>query len=125
MPGGPKKTILLVEDDPDNREIIAELLGDAGYHVVSKINGEEAIAHLEKGERPNAILLDLMMPGMDGWSFVDAQKRSSSADVPVVVISAISNVETRAADIAAAAYLQKPVDLTLLLETVQKVVGPP
>ena len=125
MSGGQKKTILLVEDDPDNREIIAELLGDAGYDVVSKINGAEALEHLQNGPRPNAILLDLMMPGMDGWSFVDAQKKSISKDVPVVVISAISNVETRAADIEAAAYLQKPVDLTLLLETVQKVAGPP
>jgi CheY-like chemotaxis protein len=125
MAGAGKKTILLVEDDPDNREIIAELLDDAGYHVVSKINGAEALEHLKTSEKPSVILLDLMMPGMDGWSFVAAQRDTLGLDVPLVVISAISNVETRAADIPAAAYLQKPVDLTLLLETVQKVAGPP
>jgi two-component system, chemotaxis family, chemotaxis protein CheY len=122
------KTILLVEDDADNSEIIAELLMDAGYDVVAKENGIEALDHLRTSEsKPDLIVLDLMMPGMDGWEFAEKGRATGLADdeIPLIVLSAISNVESKAKTIPAAAYLQKPVELTLLLETVKKVCGEP
>ena len=122
------KTILLVEDDADNSEIIAELLTDAGYQVVPKGNGLEALDHLRGGAaKPDLIVLDLMMPEMDGYEFA-AESHAAGVDrgIPLIVLSAVSNVEVKAADkIAAEAYLQKPVELSLLLETVKKVIGPP
>jgi CheY-like chemotaxis protein len=70
-------------------------------------------------------VLDLMMPEMDGYEFSHRASGSGSGDIPTIVLSAVSNVETKAQKIPARAYLQKPVELTLLLDTVKKVIGPP
>ncbi len=83
--------ILLVEDDVDVREAIAEGLEDVGYHVMATANGREALDYLKTaaGGLPGLILLDLMMPTMDGWEFQEQMAREPTcAGIPVVVLSA-------------------------------------
>jgi two-component system chemotaxis response regulator CheY len=82
------QTILIVEDDLDVRESLAEVVEKAGYHVDVASNGLEALAYLhDHRERPCVVLLDLMMPVMDGWTFMQVA-RQEGFDVPVVVFSA-------------------------------------
>ena len=109
------KRILVVDDDHDIRESLAEVLGELGYDVAIAGNGREALDEL--GRAPTAaVLLDLMMPVMDGWQFRDAQRRTPAlAAVPVIVISADGNVATSAASLQARAFLRKPIHINDLL----------
>jgi CheY-like chemotaxis protein len=110
------KTILLVEDDIDVRATVCELLAEEGYSVVTARNGAEALHYLKKTTMlPQLILLDLLMPVMDGWQFRAEQKRDGRlSTIPVVVYSAHGTRQP----IDAVAILAKPVGLTELLDTV-------
>ncbi|MCY0991240.1 response regulator [Nannocystis sp. ILAH1] len=114
--------ILLVEDDADIRDAVAELLRDEGYDVHGVDNGEKALTYLHQAERePCLILLDLMMPVLDGWQVIDrlrAQDRLLA--LPVVVMSAAS---PKAAPADVAAFVRKPIDLDLLLGLVKRYCG--
>ena len=113
------KRILIVEDDTDIREVLSQVLEFEGYAVHTVGNGQEALEHLQSSERPGLILLDLMMPVMDGWHFREQQQRNSQwATIPVVILSADGNAHQKAATLQAASYLKKPVDLETLLHTV-------
>jgi CheY-like chemotaxis protein len=114
--------ILLAEDDADLREAMLDTLQDAGYHVVAVPNGREALDWLHDAERlPSLILLDLMMPVMDGWQFREAQRNDPKAStVPVVILSAMGTHPT----IDAAEYLKKPTKLKPLIEVVERYCGP-
>jgi CheY-like chemotaxis protein len=115
------KTILVVEDDMATREALAMILSAEGYEVVSAGDGREALASLRGPSRPDLILLDLMMPIMDGWQFRREQAQDPTLSViPVVVLSADGNVQQKATSLRAAGYLQKPVDLENLLEVIRK-----
>jgi CheY-like chemotaxis protein len=82
-------TVLVVDDDPEIRESIAELLNDEGYQVLVAGNGREALDQIRGGARPNLIVLDLMMPVMDGWQFLEERTRDLALKaIPVVVVSA-------------------------------------
>ena len=82
-------TVLIVDDDDGIRESLADVLGDLGYDVVTAPHGKAAIDLLRTGTKPGVILLDLMMPVMDGWAFREAQQKDASIkDIPVVVITA-------------------------------------
>jgi CheY-like chemotaxis protein len=117
-------SILIVEDDLAIREVLTEVLEEEGYQVTGASNGQEAIQFLRSNTRPCLILLDLMMPVMNGWQFrAEQQQDPSLAPVPVVVISADSDLKTKAASIDAAAYLPKPIQLTHLLNTVEQYCG--
>ena len=113
--------VLVVEDDPDIRATLCEALEDNGYATAGAGNGVEALAYLRSGaEKPCLILLDLMMPVMDGQTFRAEQRADAAlADIPVVVISAYRDVEKYAEDLATD-YLAKPVRLETLLETTRK-----
>jgi CheY-like chemotaxis protein len=113
--------VLVVEDDPDIRATICEALEDNGYATAGAGNGVEALAYLRSAaEKPCLILLDLMMPVMDGQTFRAEQRADPAfADIPVVVISAYRDVE-KYADELAADCLPKPVRLDTLLETARK-----
>jgi CheY-like chemotaxis protein len=113
--------VLVVEDDPDIRATICEALEDHGYATAGASNGVEALEYLRSGaEKPCLILLDLMMPVMDGQTFRAEQRADPAlADIPVVVISAYRDVDKHAADLATE-YLAKPVRLDTLLETARK-----
>jgi CheY-like chemotaxis protein len=110
--------ILLVEDDTAIREVLAEALRGEGFEVTCASNGAEALRRLGDGATtPGVILLDLMMPVMDGWSFRAAQRRDPRlTDIPVVVLSA--DAEGTLANLAPAAFLAKPYDLDRLLAVV-------
>src|SRR5688572_24312747 len=84
------RRVLIVEDDGDIRDAIAELLADNDYSPVAAANGQDALAQLQKAdEKPCVILLDLMMPVMDGWAFRAAQRANPDLqDIPIVVLSA-------------------------------------
>jgi CheY-like chemotaxis protein len=115
--------ILLVEDDFSIRETIAELLEDEGFRVTCAANGAEALARLETGEEPQLILLDLMMPVMDGSEFRRAQLGDPRiSEIPVVVLSASHGADRRAATLDAEAFLAKPFEVQSLLETVSRFV---
>lgn len=116
--------ILLVEDDDATRECMVVLLGLQGYTVTEATNGREALDRLRHGERPRLILLDLMMPVMDGRQFRDEQRRDPDlADIPVVVVSADAAVDQKAAALEAAGHLQKPIDINHLLELLRGRAG--
>ena len=83
-----KKTILLVEDDEETSESLRELLEEHGYRVLQGRNGREAQDQLRGNVRPDCILLDLWMPGKDGWTFASELKESGLGDIPLVVITA-------------------------------------
>lgn len=110
--------ILIVEDDEDLREMMAQLLALEGFKAETAANGREALAYLAQGDRPDVILLDLMMPVMDGWEFRRHQVTDPAlAAVPVVVLSALEPV--RAGALEGVAFLKKPLDFDRLLDLVR------
>lgn len=111
--------VLIVEDDPDSRNMLAALLGLHGYRSVVASNGLEAL-EAARQERPGVILLDLMMPVMDGQAFRQEQLNDSTlASVPVIVLSAHARTPELAEALGAAAYLLKPFDLDQLLNVIK------
>src|SRR5205823_13422880 len=84
--------VLIVDDDPALRESLSEVLEDAEYSPLVAANGQEALAFLRQGYKPCVILLDLMMPIMDGWQFRAAQLADPDlGPIPVVVLSAVND----------------------------------
>jgi CheY-like chemotaxis protein len=116
--------LLVVEDDDDVREALADVLRDAGYDVAWAADGAEAIRALRSGLRPSAILLDLMMPVMDGFEF-RAEQRGDPAlsSIPVIVVSADRFLEQDGRSLGAAASLAKPPQVPELLATVARVAA--
>jgi CheY-like chemotaxis protein len=111
---------MVVEDDFAIRETLRELLEDEGYRVLWASNGQEALALLEH-RSPRLILLDLMMPVMDGREFRLAQRSDPAlARIPVVVISADHALEQKVAGLAVDGWLAKPFELDALLATLQR-----
>ena len=118
---GGSRRILLVEDDPDIRVSLQSILGDEGFEVVACNNGREALARLGAMSAPDLIILDLMMPVMDGWQFRIQQKNDPAlAQIPVIAISA--DASSKAAAIDAAAYLNKPFDHAALMSAIERVL---
>jgi len=116
-------TVFIVEDDVDTREMLGRFLELEGYRVESAANGKLALERLDAGAPACVILLDLMMPVMDGWQFRREQvQHAALADIPVIVVSAAGR--DRLQQIDANAYLSKPVDLDELLERVTEYCRP-
>lgn len=115
------KRILLVEDDVDILEALQELLESEGYTVLCATNGLEALQVLRTQSLPTLILLDLMMPVMDGYQFCHAKKEDPRlAQIPVVVMSADGQVEKKIAQIGIPDFLKKPVELEAVLANVRR-----
>jgi CheY-like chemotaxis protein len=105
--------VLVVEDDPDLRLMMAHLLAAEGFETMVAANGRQALEALEHGPTPQVILLDLMMPVMDGFAFRQAQQLLPRfAHIPVIVLSAVAE---RASSIHAVATLKKPLDVDALI----------
>jgi CheY-like chemotaxis protein len=116
-------TVLIVEDDIDTREMLGRFLELEGYRVETAENGKLALERLGSGVQACVILLDLMMPVMDGWQFRQEQTRNAAlADIPVIVVSAAGRERIQKID--ADAYLSKPVDLEELLGCVTQFCRP-
>jgi CheY-like chemotaxis protein len=124
----PIHRILVVEDDRALRETLADILADEGYEVACVSNGREALESLGKGLLPDLIVLDLVMPVMDGWAFRDAQRRRPElARIPMMVLSASLPVDSpRIRALEAEAVLSKPVGIDRLISALRGVaIGTP
>lgn len=121
----PEGYVLVVDDDEDIRLTLQQILEEEGFQVRSAANGQEALELLlASRESPRLILLDLMMPVMDGSRFRSRQiAEPRIADVPVIIISAGGGLSQKANVLRAAGYLAKPIDLRTLIGTVQRWVG--
>jgi CheY-like chemotaxis protein len=109
--------ILVIEDNDDVREMMAVTLELEGHQVQTAANGRDALEQLRNGEKPCVILLDLMMPVMNGWEFRrEIERDAALADVPVVVISAATGELVRKT--RADAIILKPIDMDQLLDVV-------
>ena len=113
-------TILIIDDDADIRRMLTTFLAFKGYQTLSAGNGQEALAQLQCVDTPpRLILLDQMMPVMDGTAFRQVQQRDPLlAAIPVVLLSAVDAVQTRTTP--ADAFLPKPIDLESLLGLVTR-----
>jgi signal transduction histidine kinase len=122
-PGGEQEPtrILLVEDDSDIRSSLQSILIDEGFSVAACENGQEALSRLGCALAPDLIILDLMMPVMDGWQFRIHQKNDPAlAQIPVIAISA--DLSSKAGAVDAAAYLSKPFEHASLMRTIERVL---
>lgn len=113
------KSVLVVEDDLDVRDALVQVLEYEGYSVAAAANGREAMDLLRHRGRPRVILLDLMMPVMDGWQFRAEQTLDPGlAEIPVIVISAGADIERKASSMGAAGFFRKPIEVDALLDVV-------
>ena len=119
-PDGAVSRILVIEDDLDLGETVCEILEMSGYRASHATDGLAALQVLGQGELFDLILLDLMMPRMDGWAFRDAQLRDKKfKDIPVVVLSARAEIGK---PIKADLLLRKPIEPETLLQTIQNLI---
>jgi CheY-like chemotaxis protein len=117
----PQRRVLVIEDDDIIRESLVDFLGDNGYAAFGAVHGREAMDKLHAGPVPCLIVLDLMMPVMDGQAFREQQLQDPSlSGIPTVVMSAHRNVEHVAEEVSAVGYLKKPLKLEKVLELVQR-----
>jgi two-component system, chemotaxis family, chemotaxis protein CheY len=114
-----ERLVLIVDDDQDILQMLGLCLSTAGYRIVMSNNGEEALEVL-KTERPHVILLDLMMPVMDGWQFVAEMDARGLRGSNLVILSANRAVQGHAGSLRASAHLAKPFDLDELLGKVEE-----
>jgi len=118
-----RRSILLVEDEPEIRESLKDALESEGYEVVTASNGQEALDVLSTIRKPCLILLDLMMPVMNGWEFAEAlQADSELAEIPIIVVTAFGQ-ELQRSRIATWDVIPKPVDLDRLFRSVKCFCG--
>ena len=123
----PAPTVLLVEDNEDNRTIYSTILRHTGHEVWEAANGEEGI-RLARLHLPSVILMDVAMPGIDGWEATRLLKLDpATAQIPVIALTAHAMAEDRrrAAEAGCAGYLAKPVEPRRVVEEVRKLVGRP
>jgi CheY-like chemotaxis protein len=117
-----ERLVMIVEDDHDVLESLSEILADHDYRSVGAANGQEALDRLRAArEKPCVILLDMMMPIMDGWQFRALQKDDPElGSIPVVVLTAHAKIQATREEMQAAGYLTKPVQLKDLLRTIEQ-----
>lgn len=121
------KRVLMIDDEAGVSQLVQALLRDEGFEVRAESNGPAGLAALD--EMPfDVVLLDLMMPGMSGWEFLDALQTRADGRPPVAILSAVFGDDEirRALDVYGAnAYITKPFRIAELLETVVRLTGTP
>lgn len=116
--------ILIVEDNQPNREMLARRLERKGFSVIAAPDGEEGYA-LARAEAPDLILMDISLPGMDGWQVIELLKAEpKTRDIPTIVLTAHALVTDRgkAVDVGCKDYFSKPFDFQQLLETIGRLL---
>jgi len=113
--------VLVVDDDEPIRHLASCALELEGYEVIVAEDGADALEQIEQ-QPPDLIVLDVMMPGMDGLRFSQAYHARAGNHAPLVVLSAVADVDTCAAEVGAASYLRKPVEIETFLETIDRLV---
>ena len=117
--GGEVGPILLIEDDPGIRGVVRMTLEDEGYAVVEATDGAAAL-ELARRHGPSLILLDMRMPGLNGWQFAESYRALPGAHAPIVVLTAGQDAAGRAAEVGADDYLDKPFELDELVAVVSR-----
>ncbi len=116
--------ILVIDDSNTNVVLLQAILGSKGYRIMTALNAREAMM-LIKRDRPHLILLDLLMPEISGYDFLeDIKANERLSDIPVVVVSAVTdetNIE-KTREMGAAEFIPKPVNIKTLVETVESVL---
>lgn len=118
------KTVLIAEDNDDNRIVYSTMLEHYGYRVVYTEDGSE-VQRLAEKEKPSVILMDISLPGMDGWTATQLLKDDpDTAGIPVIAITAhaLSEDRKKAQEVGCDGYLSKPVEPRRVLEEVQRFV---
>jgi two-component system alkaline phosphatase synthesis response regulator PhoP len=115
------KRVLVAEDDPAIRAVLAEALADEGYAIATAADGQLALEEYASF-RPDVVVLDLMMPVVDGFEFLH-RREPSCCSVPVVVITAAYRPRAFAPDLGVAALILKPFDIRVLVRTLAAVLG--
>ncbi len=116
--------ILIVEDNEPNRQMLARRLERKGFAVIAAPDGEEGYS-LARAEAPDLILMDLSLPGMDGWQVIDLLKSEiSTRDTPVIILTAHALIDDRSKAVAVGCddYFSKPVDFQRLLDTIDRLL---
>lgn len=111
--------MLVVDDQEAIRDTLQLALDDEGFTVECASNGREALAVMGRW-KPDVILLDLMMPVMDGWAFCAEQKRTGD-QTPIVLLSAAGGLQEHAQELCAAAFIPKPFDIDRVVSTIEQV----
>jgi CheY-like chemotaxis protein len=120
----PGQSILVVDDDDDFRQTLAEVLVEAGYPVQQAENGEKALQRAAE-EQPGIVLLDLKMPVLDGWGVMERMREDPQmSSVPILILSAYG-FEWEQELVGAQGYIPKSVGMDEILERVRKAAGPP
>jgi len=118
------KSLVIIEDDDVAREALTILLGQHGYRTTAFPDGRQGMEYLRAGARPDAILLDMLMPVLDGWRFLEElQKWSEPLSVPVIVTTGTILTREWARQKGCAGFVRKPIDPELLLAELQRCVG--
>jgi CheY-like chemotaxis protein len=112
------RTVLVVDDDPDLRELMRLLLEGAGYRVETARDGREALERVF-AHAPALVLLDMKMPGMNGWQFARTLRQTHNRRIPIVVVTAGDDARRTAEEVGAEAYLGKPFELDDVLKVVE------
>jgi DNA-binding response OmpR family regulator len=119
------RRVLVVEDESRIRGMLVELLEHAGYAVIEAGDGREALRRLAE-HQPDLIILDLMLPGMSGWEFLNrSREQRDRTRVPLVIMSAIDGREDYPSTLGAAAWFTKPLDISRFLSVVEQLAGAP
>ena len=111
--------VLVVEDDADLVALLELVLADAGYRVRTAREGREALDRVSEG-MPGLVLLDMRMPGMNGWEFAREFRARHGRAAPIVVVTAAENARARAAEIEAEGWLSKPFEIDEMLRLVAR-----
>jgi CheY-like chemotaxis protein len=115
------KRVLIIEDDESIRELLIELLESEGYIVSSAENGLLGLEFLKNNSKPDIILMDLMMPVMDGYTFRSEQLKNPQWNkIPTVVMSAEASAKEKLKNYSITAFLAKPIELETILKTIEK-----
>lgn len=116
-----RETILVVDDDPDTREALADLLEALGFEVMTAGHGLDALRQLRTHQPPCMMLVDLMMPTMNGWVFtIELQRDPALAGIPVVLLSGIHDAQSAASYLQAEGHLEKPIDADRLFRVLRQ-----
>lgn len=116
--------VLVVEDDPDMVDVITAILAAEGYTYRTASNGLQALDAVD-GERPAVILLDMLMPIMNGWQTAEELHHRYGRTVPIVIITAAEHAQARAREVDADGVLAKPFEIDDLLRVVARYLGRP
>jgi CheY-like chemotaxis protein len=121
-----QKAVLIVEDNDLARQTVADLLRREGYQVVEAANGREALTCLRDGPRPDLILLDMLMPVLDGWLFLRRWRREEpKPPVPIVITTGTILTREWATDQGCQGFLRKPFDVEPLFAEIRRCLGEP